>query len=73
VFLNYGSETFFVSLPWIENSRSEEGSHPQGRSAAEEARSALTPFLAAATQIQSPRVAALGKIHAVQFSLQESN
>jgi len=34
---------FFVLLPQIKNSRSEPGSHPQGRSAAEEARSALTP------------------------------
>ena len=41
--LNCGSKTFFVLLPQIKNSRSEPGSHPQGRSAAEEARSALTP------------------------------
>jgi hypothetical protein len=36
-------------LPQMKNSRSEEGGHPQGRSAAEEARSALTTFRAEAT------------------------
>src|SRR6516162_2772636 len=41
--LKLWKRNFFVLLPQIKNSRSEPGSHPQGRSAAEEARSALTP------------------------------
>jgi hypothetical protein len=41
--LKLWKQNFFVLLPQIKNSRSEPGSHPQGRSAAEEARSALTP------------------------------
>ena len=41
--LKLWKQNFFVLLPQIKNSRSEPGSHLQGRSAAEEARSALTP------------------------------
>jgi hypothetical protein len=44
--LELWKQNFFVLLSHRKNSRSEEGSHPQGRSAAEEAHSALTPFLA---------------------------